>query len=307
MLLQRCHVCGRTDESCKPCPLCEWWFCEKHSDPEEHDCIALKLKTIRPTLEHRETPGPVSMQAVSAEGFLANVPKEAEKSIVDENLARGLRRLSWILLLYFVGSPVAGAAILIAVTSFIALIGSTIPTEFLNMALSLWFTLPSLLGEAYLFAAPLIMLFLLAVGGGLTILATEYGLLLPAFGSLRRHSESFGTPLALVKIGCNGPAVLLVAVIMFAADLSSGKPVSTIPVLLFWMGAALLVTGQTGLISGLFKLGRELKNSRFSYAAAMFTVNLLLSLLLSPLAIIAGLAGWALTLTASRAALKKTK
>ncbi|MBO3798311.1 MAG: hypothetical protein QXI42_09720 [Thermoproteota archaeon] len=37
----------------------------------------------------------------------------------------------------------------------------------------------------------------------------------------------------------------------------------------------------------------------------MFIVNLLLSLALSPLAIIAGLAGWVLTTLATRAALKK--
>jgi hypothetical protein len=37
----------------------------------------------------------------------------------------------------------------------------------------------------------------------------------------------------------------------------------------------------------------------------MLVINLLLSLALSPLAILAGLAAWILTLTASRAALKK--
>jgi len=40
--LQRCHVCGRTNETCKPCPYCNWWFCEQHLDPEQHDCTGLK-------------------------------------------------------------------------------------------------------------------------------------------------------------------------------------------------------------------------------------------------------------------------
>jgi hypothetical protein len=42
-LLQRCHVCGRTDETCKPCPYCNWWFCGQHLDPEQHDCTGLKI------------------------------------------------------------------------------------------------------------------------------------------------------------------------------------------------------------------------------------------------------------------------
>ncbi|MEM3661120.1 MAG: hypothetical protein QXU11_12150 [Thermoproteota archaeon] len=37
-MLQRCHVCGRVDETCKPCEHCGWWFCEKHIDPEQHGC-----------------------------------------------------------------------------------------------------------------------------------------------------------------------------------------------------------------------------------------------------------------------------
>ncbi len=299
-------MCGKTGEDCKPCSFCEWVFCEKHSDPGEHDCIALKkLRTTRLRLEHRETPGPVSMPAASAEGFLANVAREPKERFLDENLAKGLSKLSWMLPLYFVGSPLAGAAILLSATGFTTIVGSTLRNELPTMVLSLWLTLQSLLGEPYLLAAPIIMLFLLAVSGGLTVFAVEYGLLLPAFGSIRRHDESFRTSLTLVKTGCAGPVVLLIAVIMLATEVSSGKPVSTIPTILFWAGTALLVTGQTGLAAGLFKLGGKLGNSKFSAAAAMLVVNLLLSLALSPLAIVAGLAGWILTLTASRAALKK--
>lgn len=305
-VLQRCHVCGRTGEDNKPCPLCEWMFCEKHLDPEEHDCISMKkLKTTRPRLEPRETPGPVSRPVESAEGFLANVVREPKESVIDENLSRGINRLSWMLLLYLVGSPLAGAVILVSAAGFMTLIGFTIPREFLTMVLSLWFPLQSLPGEFSLLAAPVLMVFLLAVGGGLTVFAIGYGLLLPAFWSLRKHDESFKSPLTLVKIGCSGPVTLLLAIIILATEVSSLKPVSNIPTTLFWAGAALLVIGQIGLVAGLFKLGGKLENSKFSAAAAVFTVNLLLSLLLSPLAIVAGLTGWVLTLAASRAALKK--
>lgn len=299
-------MCGRTSEDYKPCTLCEWVFCEKHSDPDEHDCISLKrLKTTRLGLEHRETPRPVSRPAESAEGFLANVTREPRESVPDENLAKGLNRLSWMLPLYIVGSPLAGAVILIFAAGFTTLIGFTIPRELLTMFLSLWFSLQSLPGQLSLIAAPILMVFLFAVGGGLTVLAIEYGLLLPAFGYLRKHDTSFKTPLALVKIGCTGPVILLIAIIILATEVSNWKPVSTIPTALSLAGAALLALGQIGLVAGLFKLGRKLEKPRFSAAAAMFTVNLLLSLLLSPLAIVAGLIGWILTLAASRAALKK--
>lgn len=40
---QRCHVCGRVEESCKPCQYCGWWFCEQHLDPEQHECTGLKI------------------------------------------------------------------------------------------------------------------------------------------------------------------------------------------------------------------------------------------------------------------------
>jgi len=299
-------VCGKTGEDYKPCSFCEWVFCEKHSDPEEHDCISLKkLKTTRPRLEPRETPRPVSMPAASAEGFLANVARGPKETVLDENLAKGLNKLGWMLPLYVVGSPLAGAAILLSATGFTTIVGLNLRSELPTMVLSLWLTLQSLLGEPYLLAAPIIMLFLLAVSGGLTVFAIEYGLLLPALGSIRRHDESFKTPLTLVKTGCAGPVVLLIAVIMLATEVSSGKPVSTIPTILFWAGAALLVTGQTGLAAGLFKLRGKLGNSGFSAAATMLVINLLLSLALSPLAIVAGLAAWILTLTASRAAFKK--
>lgn len=305
-MLQRCHVCGRTGEEYKPCPLCEWVFCEKHLDPKEHDCISLKkLRTTRLRLEHRETPGPVSRPAESAEGFLTNVTREPKESVLDENLAKGLNRLSWMLPLYIVGSPLAGAMILIFAAGFMTLIGFTIPREFLTMVLSLWFPLQGLPGGLSLVAAPILMVFLFAVGGGLTVLAIEYGLLLPAFRSLRKHNESFKIPFTLVKIGCAGPVFLLIAIIILATEVSSWKPVSTIPTILFWTGVALLVIGQIGLVAGLFKLGGRLENPRFSAAATIFTVNLLLSLLLSPLAILAGLIGWVLTLAASRSALKK--
>ncbi|MEM4610257.1 MAG: hypothetical protein QW190_05170 [Thermoproteota archaeon] len=305
-MLQRCHVCGRMSEDYKPCPLCEWVFCEKHSDPEGHDCISLKkLRTTRPRLEHRETPGPVSRPAESAEGFLANVARGPKESVLDENLAKGLNRLSWMLPLYIVGSPLAGAIILILAAGFMTFIGFTIPREFLTIVLSLWFPLQGLPGELSLIAAPILMVFLFAVGGGLTVLAIEYGLLLPAFGSLRKHDESFKIPFTLVEIGCTGPIILLLAIIILAADISNWKTASTIPTILFWIGTALLVIGQIGLVAGLFKLGGKLENPRFSAAAAIFTVNLLLSLLLSPLAILAGLIGWVLTLAASRSALKK--
>ncbi|MCX8183107.1 MAG: AN1-type zinc finger domain-containing protein [Crenarchaeota archaeon] len=305
-MLQRCHVCGRTDENYKPCPLCEWVFCEKHSDPEEHDCISLKkLKTTRPRLEHRETLLPVSRPAESAEGFLANVTRVPKESVLDENLSRGLNMLGWMLPLYIVGSPLAGTFILMFATGFITLIGIPIPREFLTLVLSVWFEFQSFPMEFTLLATPILMVFLLAVGGGLMVLAIEYGLLLPAFGSLRKHDESFRHPLTLVKIGCTGPVILLIAIIILATEISSQKPVSTTTIILFWTGAALLVIGQIGLVAGLFKLGGKLENPRFSAAAAMFIINLLLSLLLSPLAIIAGFAGWAITLAASRASLKK--
>jgi len=300
---QRCHVCGRMGEDCKPCPLCGWVFCEKHMDPEVHDCISLKKP--RDILTRLETPGPVSKPAESAESFLANITRRPGESILDENLTNGLKRLGWMLPLYVVGSPLAGTVILMSVAGFTTLIGFNVSSESITMALSLWFMLQTILGEYSLLAAPILMLFLLAVGGGLLILALEYGLLLPAFEYLKRHDASFRASSTLVEISCTGPAFLLIAVAMFAMEVSSRKPVSTIPVILFWTGVALLAVGQTGLVSGLFKLGRKLEKPGFSLAAAMFTINLLLSLALSLLAVIAGLAGWVLTLAACRSVLKK--
>ncbi|MBO3754496.1 MAG: hypothetical protein FGF53_06460, partial [Candidatus Brockarchaeota archaeon] len=43
VMLQRCHICGRADENCRPCEYCGWWFCEKHIDPEQHECTGLKI------------------------------------------------------------------------------------------------------------------------------------------------------------------------------------------------------------------------------------------------------------------------
>lgn len=152
--------------------------------------------------------------------------------------------------------------------------------------------------------AVLFVLVLLAVGGGLMVLAIEYGHLLPAFKSLRKHDESFGKPLMLVKIECIGPVVLLLGLVVMIMEASTGRSVSTTP-LLFWIGILMLAIGQIGLIAGLFKLRRKHDDSRFSIAAIMFILNLLLSLALSPLAVIAGLAGWILTSLATSAALKK--
>jgi hypothetical protein len=113
------------------------------------------------------------MPAASAEGFLANVAREPKGTVLDENLANGLSRLSWMLPLYVVGSLLAGTAILLSATGFTTIVGFTLCDELPTMVLSLWPTLQSLLGEPYLLAAPIIMLFLLAVSGGLTMFATE--------------------------------------------------------------------------------------------------------------------------------------
>jgi len=299
-------VCGRMDEECKPCPYCDWWFCNKHFDPEEHDCISLKKlgKTSYTKPVEKDRLGPVSMPAMSAEGFLSTIRQEAKGSVLDENLAKGLGKLSWMPLLYTVGSPLAGVIILISVTSLMALIGFKMVAEGLTMALSLWFTLQSILGEDAFLAAPFLMLFFLAVGGGLMMPVVEYGLLSPAFRSLRRHDESFRKPLRLVEAGCLGPVMIFLALITLLIEGLVWRTDLTVHVLL-WAGIILMVFGQIGLIAGLFKLGGKLGNSGFSSAAAMFIVNLVLSLALSPLAIVAGLAGWILAFSASRSALKK--
>jgi hypothetical protein len=61
------------------------------------------------------------------------------------------------------------------------------------------------------------------------------------------------------------------------------------------------------LVAGLLELRRNLGDSRFSAVASMFIPNLVLSLALSPLAAIAGLAGWVLTNLATGSTLKKTR
>ncbi|MEM3906609.1 MAG: hypothetical protein QXZ17_07040, partial [Nitrososphaerota archaeon] len=75
--------------------------------------------------------------------------------------------------------------------------------------------------------------------------------------------------------------------------------------MLMWVWIIMLALGQIGLALGLFQLRKKLNDSRFSTAATMFIINLVLSLALSPLAVIAGLAGWVLTSLATRAALKR--
>lgn len=38
-------MCGKSGEDCKPCEHCGWWFCEKHIDPEQHDCTGKTKQT----------------------------------------------------------------------------------------------------------------------------------------------------------------------------------------------------------------------------------------------------------------------
>lgn len=63
----------------------------------------------------------------------------------------------------------------------------------------------------------------------------------------------------LAEIGCIGPVMLLLALTAMVMESASGKTVSTIPMLL-WAGIILLVVGQIGLATGLFKLRRKLDN-----------------------------------------------
>ncbi|MEM2562029.1 MAG: hypothetical protein QXT06_06850 [Candidatus Bathyarchaeia archaeon] len=211
-----------------------------------------------------------------------------------------------MILLYVFGSPVIGVLAFMLTIGSATLTGLGMPTEFLMVFLSLWPAVYSLggFGAMSLFMATIFMLVLLSVGGGLMVLAIEYSNLLPAFKSLRRYDESFRKPLVLVEIGCIGPVMLLIGLVAMVMEASTGRPASTTP-LLFWIGIMMLVIGQIGLAAGLFNLRRKLGDSRFSTAAVMFIINLLLSLALSMLAVIAGLAGWALTSPATRSVLKK--
>ena len=307
-LLQRCHVCGRTDETCKPCPYCNWWFCGQHLDPEQHDCMGLKImgKPVDASKpEKQETLVPLVKQT-SYSKSPAPVAEKAGESVLDENLVKGLGKLNKLLLIYAIGSPVGSMIAFTLAVSFASLsFGPSLPL--LSMIMSLW---PMLYGLGFttlgVFLGALFMLILLAVGGGLMILFLQYGFLLPAFRSFRKHDESFGKPLLLVGAGCVGPLMLLTAIIAMLMGSASGKPVSNTPIMLFWIGVALLAVGQIGLVAGLLKLRRKLGNPRFSAAATMFILNLVLSLALSPLAAIAGLAGWILTDLATGSALKKT-
>jgi len=75
--------------------------------------------------------------------------------------------------------------------------------------------------------------------------------------------------------------------------------------LLLWVVVILLILGQIGLATGLLKLGRKYSVSKFSICAYMFLLNIILSLALSPVAVIVGLIGWVLTFLAANSALKK--
>jgi len=278
-------------------------------DPEQHDCTGLKImrKPVDASKpEKQETLVPLVKQTPYSKSP-APVAEKVGESVLDENLVKGLGKLNKLMLIYAIGSPVGSMIAFTLAVSFASLsFGPSLPL--LSTIMSLW---PMLYGLGFttlgVFLGALFMLILLAVGGGLMVLFLQYGFLLPAFRSFRKHDESFGKPLLLVGAGCVGPLMLLTAIIAMLMESASGKPVSNTPIMLFWIGVALLAVGQIGLVAGLLKLRRKLGNSRFSAAATMFILNLVLSLALSPLAAIAGLAGWILTDLATGSALKKTR
>jgi hypothetical protein len=260
------------------------------SKPEKQDTL---MPLVKPT------PYPKSPASV--------IEQKAGGSVLDGDLIKGLEKLNKLLLIYIVGSPLGNIIAFILAISFASLSLGLSP-QLLGMILSLW---PILHGLSFtpleVFLGALFMLMLLAVGGGgLMILFFQYGYLLPAFRSLRKHDESFRNPLLLVGVGCIGPLMLLLTIMAMIMESASGKPVLVAPVL-FWMGITPIVVGQGGLIVGLLKLRRKFDDSRFSAAAIMFSINIVLSLALSLLAVIAGLVGWILTCLATGSALKKAR
>ncbi|MEM2088005.1 MAG: hypothetical protein QXF52_04945 [Thermoproteota archaeon] len=213
----------------------------------------------------------------------------------NQDLIKALNRLKSILFLYVIGSPLSAAPLLM-------IFGIAVGLP--NMAVSLWSILYVLESPLPLFIGALFAIILLAVGGGIVVVVIEYSSLLPAFRALRRHDPSFTKPLILVGVGCLGPAVLLLAFLVMVGEAASGRPVSIAPLLL-WVGVILLILGQIGLATGLLKLRRKHGVSKFSMAAYMFLLNIVLSLALSPVAVIVGLVGWVLTFFAAGSALKK--
>lgn len=69
-MLQRCHVCGKMDESCKPCEYCGWWFCEEHIDPEQHECTGKARQTRVTRLRRKEEGEQLGMWRLKGSYFL---------------------------------------------------------------------------------------------------------------------------------------------------------------------------------------------------------------------------------------------
>jgi len=212
-----------------------------------------------------------------------------------QDLIKALNKLKSVLFFYVVGAPLSAAPLLMV---FGIAVG--VP----SMAVSFWTILNVFEDSLQLFIGALLAMALLAVGGGITVVAIEYASLLPAFRALRRYDPSFTKPLMLVGVGCLGPVVLLLALLVMAGESTGRSPVS-IASLLLWVGVILLILGQIGLATGLLKLGRKYDVSKFSTSAYMFLLNIILSLALSPVAVIVGLIGWVLTFLAANSALKK--
>ncbi|MEM2599917.1 MAG: zinc finger AN1 domain-containing stress-associated protein [Thermoproteota archaeon] len=321
-MLQRCHVCGRVDETCKPCEHCGWWFCGKHIDPEQHGCTGLKIlrqAAVKP--ERQEKPEetvmliPLERETPSLEKPIPPASSPAAGSLLDENLSEGLAMLKWMVFLHLLGNfPIIAALTFLNVITFaigsltslssLIALNPVVAIELLIRALSFWSFIYNPGDPISILMTIIFMLSLLSVGGIPIVSFVEFNYLLSAFNPFKDYDESFGKPIMLFKIGRAGFLMFplsLIAMLIEAAVV--GRASTTL--MLMWVWIIMLALGQIGLALGLFKLRKKLGDSRFSTAATMFIINLVLSLALSPLAVVAGLAGWVLTSLATRAALKR--
>jgi|GEM_PF-5167627 hypothetical protein len=165
--------------------------------------------------------------------------------------------------------------------------------------------LPKLDALILIFIGDFLLLALLAVGGGLLFIVISYLLIFPAFKSFKEYDNSFNTSLIFVKSGYIGSIVMFViALIVFITEGATAGKTQIAPLLL-GVAVILLALTQVGLILGLLKLRDIFEDSKFYIAAVMFAVNIVLSFMLSPMAVLSGFAGWIVTYLATRSALKE--
>ncbi|MEM3660366.1 MAG: hypothetical protein QXU11_08135 [Thermoproteota archaeon] len=182
-MLQRCHVCGRVDETCKPCEHCGWWFCEKHIDPEQHECTGLKIlrqAAVKPEQQEKPEqtgmPIPLTREAPLLEKPVAVPRPEAAGSLLDENLSEGLGKLKWMIFFYLVGNfPLIAVLIFLNVITFvissfsifISLLISepSFAMEFIVKVLSFWSFIYNPGDPISILMTIIFMLSFLAVGG----------------------------------------------------------------------------------------------------------------------------------------------